>query len=470
MSAVEIMLERDTANDESAIVVAIHVPTGTPVENETLLFEIENSKAVQEVWSTSAGILTHDLTVGETVQFGVGVARILSAEAWAAEMLLAESAPKAAAVQAPPAVVAPVVVPNVAAAASPSPAASPVPQRRENANVFTPPAPQPPTSAPLPESRISQAAAALIAKHGLGPVRFDSDFVTTRVVHDFLKKTQLASASPAIQAEAPAPSPKKPAEPNQKQGRPVENRKRVEIDTLSKGAGETMLSVLGVTLGPLAIKRRPEDFLQDRITDLVMYEAARLMKKFPNLNSFYVDGQIVAHEQVHAGLAIDSGGRLVVYGVENADQVSLPDLSLQMVSGIERYMNNTLSSAEMSRATFTITDLSADELDFVFPLLPRGQSCILGITHSASSGYRIFAGFDHRVTEGREVAIFLGELRERLLSFAAHQAKTVEKAHCSSCGRSAEEAFYKGKELGLLKLVNREGHEQLCCASCWNGW
>ena len=79
MSATEILLERETANDESALIVAVFVASGSPVEIDTLLFETENSKATQEVRAPSAGILSHALEVGQNVAFGVPIAQISAA-------------------------------------------------------------------------------------------------------------------------------------------------------------------------------------------------------------------------------------------------------------------------------------------------------------------------------------------------------------------------------------------------------
>jgi hypothetical protein len=124
----------------------------------------------------------------------------------------------------------------------------------------------------------------------------------------------------------------------------------------------------------------------------------------------------------------------------------------------------------MSRATFTVTDLSAEELDFVFPLLPKGQSCILGITRDAESAFRLFAGFDHRVTEGREVAEFLSELSARLLSFASAVAAQPAALSCDYCQKTLADAVGRSKDKGFLSVVNGQGKKALCCASCWNGW
>jgi hypothetical protein len=124
----------------------------------------------------------------------------------------------------------------------------------------------------------------------------------------------------------------------------------------------------------------------------------------------------------------------------------------------------------MSRATFTVTDLSADELDFVLPLLPRGQSCIIGITHDAKNGFRLFAGFDHRVTEGREVSAFLSELGARVLSFGTKATQETAVLRCDFCSKSLAEAAGRGRDKGLLSVIDRKGETALCCASCWNGW
>lgn len=456
MSVADIILERETANDESALIVGVFVASGTEVALDELLFETENSKATQEVRATQAGVLTHSLAVGHTVEFGVPIARIGPAREPAAS---------------PPALAA---LPAVAAAMNGSNGHQKNAPPLSRVDTLAPPLSSYLPGRILADPRVSNAARALLVEHGLTPADFDLDFITS---DDVRRRLGLpGSYAQARRQEIPVDVPGVLAPPfststvQSAEGRKLSPRKRAEIDSLSSGAGNTMLSVLGTSLGDLPITRGAGDFLSGRITDLVIYEASRLMRKFPRLNSHYSDGFVVHRDVVHAGLAIDSGERLVVYGIENADEISLPALSEVMTEAIGRYLENQLTTTEMTRATFTVTDLSGDELDFVLPLLPRGQCVILGITRSGQMGFRIFAGFDHRVTEGREVAIFLGELRERLLSFAAAQTSKAVAANCVYCDRSAADAIAKGKEKGLLKVTGADGHEVLCCASCWNGW
>jgi 2-oxoglutarate dehydrogenase E2 component (dihydrolipoamide succinyltransferase) len=408
LDGLDILLERETANDETALVVAVHVMSGSVVGKDDVLFDIENSKATQEVVAPVGGVVSHQLVVGQSVAFGVPIARIGGAATAA--------------------------VPGVVAG-------SPEPVVAEERDGVT---------------RFSREARRLVEEFGFAPTRFSSGFVTSREV--------LALAGRGQETMAPAAA--APAVLGEAAGVAVASRKRAEIDALSRGAGNGMLSVLGVDVGAVEVARGSGDFLGGRITDLVIYEASRLMRAYPLLNGYYEDGRVVARDDVHAGLAIDDGGRLVVYGIPHADRVGMAELSDVIADAVARYVGDELTAAELSRATFTVTDLSADPLDFVLPLLPRRQSCIIGITRSAQAGFRLFVGFDHRVTEGREVAKFLGELRDRVMSFAA----VTQALRCSFCDRLAIEEVTRHRGKGLLRMVDRSGRDTLCCASCWNGW
>ena len=422
---IDICLERDSANDDHATVVAIHYPSGATVEKGAHVFDIENSKATQEVFAPEAGVLVHSLVIGTEVEFGLPIAQVAPADA-------------------PPSTPMQTTVEAVAEASAP-------------AEVVV-----------LATRRFSRAAQELAAQHGVAGDKFSTPFVTTRDVMALLGQAPSAPRAAPAPAKAPAAVLAKPAA--SAAGAPVGASKRAEIDMLVQGAGATMLSVLGTRLGPIHIRRAEGDLLEGKITDVVIYEASRLMRKYPRLNASYEDGRVLIHEGVHAGLAIDDGGRLVVYGIENADRISLLETNGAIVEAASRYAAKSLTSRELTRATFTVTDLSGEDLDYVLPLLPRGQSCILGVTRSAAAGYHVYAGFDHRVTEGREVAAFLGDLRARLQSFEAKAERTKSDFSCSVCGRSVEEATGRGGDQGLLKIVARDGRERLCCASCWNGW
>jgi pyruvate/2-oxoglutarate dehydrogenase complex dihydrolipoamide acyltransferase (E2) component len=195
------------------------------------------------------------------------------------------------------------------------------------------------------------------------------------------------------------------------------------------------------------------------------------MRAYPLLNGYFKDGCAIRHSDVNGGLAMDRGGQLVVCGIRNTDTISLPDLRTVMDSAVSRYMDDRLTSAEMQRATFTVSDLSSSGIDFMFPLLPKGQSLILGITRDGLGVFTLFAGFDHRMTEGLEVSRFLTDLRTRLQSFDDLTPALSEAGlHCHYCKDSLQDAQARSKQRGLLKLTISPTKEVLCCGSCWNGW
>jgi pyruvate/2-oxoglutarate dehydrogenase complex dihydrolipoamide acyltransferase (E2) component len=364
---VDIIVERESANDVDATVVEIFFTSGTAVKQGDRVFDIETSKAVQEIYAATAGVLVHSLKVGDTIALGGAIARIV---------------PEGA--DAPALSVSP---------ASAGPAAPPTGARR-----ITP--------------RLSREAAALAAQHGLSASDFDRDLVTTA---DVRQRVGLASPMPASVAE-PALPPTAPMATLPPGAEPVTSHKQAEINLLSGGAGASMLSVVGATIGFGDLKREDEGFFATKIVDIIAYEASRLMKAYPKLNAAWRDGYIEQHAAVNAGIAFDRDGRLVVYGVENTDGLDLEDLQDEILDGFMKFSRNKLTARELSRATFTITDLSGTGIDYVMPLLPQGQSCILGITNGSRRGFALHMGFDHRVTEGLNASRFLTELRDRVVA------------------------------------------------------
>jgi pyruvate/2-oxoglutarate dehydrogenase complex dihydrolipoamide acyltransferase (E2) component len=334
MSSSDVMLERETANDEEAQVVAIHVLSGTAVLQGDVIFDIENSKATQEVVAPRAGILVHALEIGQNVDFGVVIARIVSAEELAdadGENRKSRGIDPYASNPGRP----PQELPTPGLASATTGVSSYTTQRYDLRPIEI----SRPVDGRLIEPRVSHAAATMLADSGLETTVFGTDFITTRDILAYLKPDQRrAPANDARSSSVAVP----------KAGQPVPGRKRAEIEALSTGAGGSMLSVLGISLGALRVAREPGSFLAGRITDLVIYEASRLMRKYPRLNAYYQDGHIAQHDAVHAGLAIDSGGRLMVYGIENADIAALPDLADIIEDAVARYVDNALTAAELS--------------------------------------------------------------------------------------------------------------------------
>ena len=314
--------------------------------------------------------------------------------------------------------------------------------------------------------KLSRAAAKLAEQFGLTNADFMVDLVSTADVRRKIDGGRTSAQKPPLRREA-APL---TAEALSKLG-PAERispRKSEEISRLRNGPGNTTQSTLGVKIGKIRARREAGDTFQGKILDLVVFEASRLMKQFPKLNSTFSENQIFNYSSINAGVAFDSGAKLIVYGIENSNTKTLREIREEIEDSLDRYLSDRLSLPEMTRATFTVTDLSASQIDFVLPILPAGQSCIIGVTRNSQEEFSIYAGFDHRVTEGREVALFLDQLAERIVSFS-RQAAAAEPPRCFFCETSASDGVNEDKR-GLLKIVRPGGDEVLCCNTCWLGW
>ena len=245
-------------------------------------------------------------------------------------------------------------------------------------------------------------------------------------------------------------------------------RKHSEIGALTGGAAAAgTLSVIGHRVGRLNRRADAAGFFSGRILDLVVYEASRLMRSYPDLNACYLDdGGVVRHAAVNAGVALDDGGRLAVAAVPDSDTRGLPEIQDAILELVEAYAGDRLSREQVTSATFTVTDLSQQEASFILPLLPRGQSAIVGIGREGDD-YRLFLGFDHRVSEGRAAAAFLAELGGRLRSFDIGQA--ADAAECGTCGKALADELDQGGR-GLVRVLGRSGREDWICGACFGGW
>jgi 2-oxoglutarate dehydrogenase E2 component (dihydrolipoamide succinyltransferase) len=425
-------LERESANDESATVVKLHALTGERIKAGSPVLDIETSKVVKEIQSPADGIIRHSLSIGDMIEFGACIFQV--------EPLDAPSS-------------APVAIPI-----DPARAVSPPSGRAEIPKV--PPITQ----------RVSPRARRMAEAVNLDLSLLPGRFITVEHVQRFMDGQSSSSVSSQLTPRSMiAPRAAPLTRPAAASDLALSPSKRREIENLQAGAGQSMLSVVGKELGSFKRAYADNPFFSDKIIDLVAYESSRLLRQTPRLNAgFHEDASITLHSQINAGVAIDDGKGLMVYSLKSADLRSLTELQSAILEGLEKYLAGEISSSDVSSATYTITDLSASGIDFVLPLLPRGQSMIIGITRGRARGFSLYVGFDHRVTEGREASQFLSSLCDRILSFGTRFEATA--VACSVCGKTLQEEVGKFKERGLLRVVNEQGKDVLICHNCDAGW
>ena len=242
-------------------------------------------------------------------------------------------------------------------------------------------------------------------------------------------------------------------------------RKVAEIQSL--GANSSYFnSTLGISIN-IGDRRVANDFFKNSILDLVVYEASLLLDgDYADLNSSYIgDGEVANYTEVIPGIALDDLNNLTVASLPKSKNLS--QLSDAILDVVLRFEDRKLKSADLKSTTFTITDLSNSDVDFVLPLINGWQSFIIAICRGPI-GYRLFGTFDHRVTEGKRFGEFLSELKRRILLYKMPNSKSALTGSCFICLKTISEEKILGNR-GLIKINDGNG-EQLICRNCFEGW
>jgi hypothetical protein len=97
------------------------------------------------------------------------------------------------------------------------------------------------------------------------------------------------------------------------------------------------------------------------------------------------------------------------------------------------------------------------------------NSAILGIAAIDHKLHRceFSVTFDHRVTEGKLVAIFLQELRDRLESYRLSGDADISRIECYKCFKSLTDDL---SNIGFAKMITPQGKEGYICQSCLKGF
>src|SRR6185312_15926400 len=108
--------------------------------------------------------------------------------------------------------------------------------------------------------------------------------------------------------------------------------------------------------------------LKNSLLPVTIYEVSRLLKKYPQLNSFYSEGKVSYYKQVHVGFAIDLDKGLKVLKIPGKAVATIENVEEAILNLSGRYLDDRLSADNLEEITFTITDLSAEDVAFFKPL------------------------------------------------------------------------------------------------------
>lgn len=366
--------EWDDSHIEEAALTNLFVTDGASVRQGQVLGEIMAEKATVEVIAPADGVIQHvQVRRGDVVKPGMPVAELVAAGPGAS---VPAGAPAGASSSAPVAL--------SAAAESASVPASPAARRLarelgvEMAQV-----------APADGQRITEADVQRAAG------------VTT----------------PALTISTPAPT-TAPGE----NGKPLSGRRKVIAERMLRSLHTSAQLTLTTDVRAdtlYSAHARAQQRMSLTYTDLLGWITTQALKRHPAMNATLEGDRLRQHAAIHLGLAVAVADGLLVPVVRNAGDLSLAQFAARAHDLTERARNNSVTPAELSGSTFSLTALGAYEVDAFTPILNPPEVGVLGIGRIREAivprdGQPVLGRlmalsltFDHRAMDGAPAAEFL---------------------------------------------------------------
>ncbi|HVW61763.1 MAG TPA: 2-oxo acid dehydrogenase subunit E2 [Puia sp.] len=454
----EIQVPLLAVNDTSLTVVEINFTGGSQVKKGDIIMVFETSKTSYDVEAAADGYIQYLCEQDRDYEVNTVVARIYS-EAAEAERTAAPVAGGGRSL-------------NGASVAGTAVA----PAVRSTASVRDFALPAQGTPHWEGETLFSREAARLMTEAGIAPTAFAGrDLVTAKDVQALLQPASGTGASAPVAATAKS-TPVRAALPVDAQKVIVDklsSGKKREIEYLgdiqSTGLTSTINTFVDVN-GIFTHINRGLKHLKDSLLPVIIYESARLLADYPLLNAYFTGDAIARYRDVNPGFAIDIDKGLKVLKIAGAGQLAIPDIEGEILRLSGSYLDDTLEIGDLTDITFTITDLSSEGVAFFRPLVNKMNSSILGISAIDGKLQRctLSLTFDHRVTEGKQAAQFLKELKDRLESYRAVDTRSVLRdVACFKCLKTIREDL---SGVGFARCITPEGKDGYICQSCLKGF
>jgi len=160
------------------------------------------------------------------------------------------------------------------------------------------------------------------------------------------------------------------------------------------------------------------------LTDLLVGLVARVLLKHRRLNASWTAEGIRLHDQVHMGVAIAVNDGVVAAVIRNAQTATIADIAQQRRELAERARAGKLRPADISDATFTISNLGMYQVDQFSAIITPPQAAILAVGAIADRVVAVdgkpavrpmmtlTVSCDHRVADGAKAAQFLSDLAD----------------------------------------------------------
>ncbi|MBV8711429.1 MAG: 2-oxo acid dehydrogenase subunit E2 [Solirubrobacterales bacterium] len=160
--------------------------------------------------------------------------------------------------------------------------------------------------------------------------------------------------------------------------------------------------------------------------EMVVKACGLALREHPLANAAYRDGAFELYERVNIGIAVAAEESLIVPTLLDADRKSLLDIAREARTLAERVRQRTITPAELSGATFTVSNLGMYGVASFAAIINPPQAAILAVGELRElpvvrdgllvPGVRmsLVLTCDHRILYGAPAAEFLARVRALL--------------------------------------------------------
>jgi len=164
------------------------------------------------------------------------------------------------------------------------------------------------------------------------------------------------------------------------------------------------------------------------VNDLIIFSTVNALKRFPKFNSSFQNDNLMVYSQINIGIAIALQSGLIVPALIDCQDKSLKEISSSAKDLGNRAKGNggSLSQEENTSGTFSISNLGMFDVENFTAIIVPPQAAILATGKIAptpvvdeseiviSQEMKATLSVDHRVADGAEAALFLGEIKSFL--------------------------------------------------------
>ena len=420
-------------------IVKIDIKVGDTIQEDDILFEVQNDKSVEEIPSPVSGkVLEVRVQEGTVARVG-DIIVVIDDGSGPAEAAAPAAAPEAApaAVEAP---VAPAAAPTPAAPAAPAPATGvPAASNPDKLVLAMPSVRQ--------YAREKGVDITLVVPTGKGGrvTREDIDNFGGAPVASAAQAVEAAVASaPAAQVEAPA-APAAKAEPAKPFVGSAEREERVKLTPMRKAISKAMVNskhtAPHVTLHDQVEvsklwdhRKKFKDVAAAQGTKLtflpyVVKALAVAMKKYPVLNASIDDAtqEIVYKNYINIGIATDTDLGLFVPNIKDANTKSMFGIADEINALAAKAHEGKLTATDMGQGTITISNIGSVGGGWFTPVINYPEVAILGVGTIVREpvinendeivigrNMKLSLSFDHRIVDGATAQKAMNELKRLL--------------------------------------------------------